>query len=179
MRAQNFANFAGLWMGVEAALRVKRIRALPIGLRVLAGFGCGFAVREAFNLYNSRTYGPLLCAYFKKYSEHARKDLFDIKDEKRGWFYVDTRQYMNYDFEDLGHEYHAHHGPQPEGEEFNQSWLTEMSKYLKGQPNEFKSHPNYINYDFEFEERRVPTASDVRDIFEKPGEEQRTPDSLK
>lgn len=40
-------------------------------------------------------------------------DRFEITDRKREFFNIDTSQYMNYDFHDLGHEYHAHHGPQP------------------------------------------------------------------
>jgi hypothetical protein len=39
--------------------------------------------------------------------------MFSITDRKREFYEIDTSQYMNYNFHDLGHEYHAHHGPQP------------------------------------------------------------------
>ena len=39
--------------------------------------------------------------------------MFSITDRKREFYEIDTSQYMNYNFHDLGHDYHAHHGPQP------------------------------------------------------------------
>lgn len=57
----------------------------------------------AFAYYNSHTYGPLVSAYLRKYAEHAKEDAFDIKDRKREYYEIDTSQYMNYTFEDLGH----------------------------------------------------------------------------
>lgn len=69
--------------------------------------------------YMSNYYGPLISAYFRKYNTFAKKDMFEITDEKREYFYIDTSSYMNYDEHDLGHDFHAHHGPQPDGEEHN------------------------------------------------------------
>lgn len=48
---------------------------------------------------------------------------------------------------------------------FNNSWLEEMSKFLNGEPNSFKQHPNFMNYKFDTYERKVPTAQDVDDLF--------------
>ena len=49
----------------------------------------------------------------RKYQKFAKSDAFEITDRKREYFDIDTSEYMNYDFKDLGHDYHAHHGPQP------------------------------------------------------------------
>ena len=49
----------------------------------------------------------------RKYSKVAKQDIFEITDRKREYFDIDTSSYMKYDFHDLGHDYHAHHGPQP------------------------------------------------------------------
>jgi len=59
------------------------------------------------------TYGPVISAFFRKYNEFAKTDTFEITDRKREFYHIDTSQYMKYDFKDLGHDYHAHHGPQP------------------------------------------------------------------
>ena len=65
---------------------------------------------------------------------------------------------MAYDFNDLGHDYHAHHGPQPDGEIEDSSWLIEVDKFLKGEENKLKEHRNFINYDFEYIDKSYPTV---------------------
>ena len=82
--------------------------------------------------WSSGLYAPTLGAYFRKYQKSVSRDLFDIKDTKKEYFYIDTSQYMNYTNRDLQDEYHCEHGPQPEGESMNSSWLHEVDNFLKG-----------------------------------------------
>ena len=105
--------------------------------------------------------------------------MFDIKDEKREWFNIDTSDYLNYNFDDLHHA-HAHHGPQPDDKVLNNSWLVELDKYLKGEPNKLKEHKNYLNYNFTYSENgKWPTEEDIVSTFSRSGTDQKTPDSLK
>lgn len=104
---------AGLWLGTETVLRAGYFKKMAIGWRCLSLFGTAFLYKTAFQAYNAQTYGPILSAFFRKYSEQAKPDRFSITDRKREYFYIDTTSYMNYDYKDLGHEYHVNHGPQP------------------------------------------------------------------
>lgn len=104
---------AGLWLGMETVLRCQCFKKMAVGWRALSMFGAAWAYKTGFSAYNGMTYGPLMAAFFRKYSEAAKPDPFQINDRKREYFYIDTSNYMNYTPEDLGHEYHTNHGPQP------------------------------------------------------------------
>ena len=149
-------------------------------LRIPAYVFVSCAWGGVLNGYTSANYhGPLICAYLKKYEQFAKEDMFDIKDEKREWFNIDTSDYLNYNFDDLHHA-HAHHGPQPDDMVLNNSWLVEMDKYLKGEPNKLKEHKNYLNYNFTYSDNgKWPTEEDIVNTFTKPGTDQKTPESLK
>lgn len=112
-RNRYLSYFGGLWLGLETVTRVPYFTKMAIGWRVLSLFGTAYLYKTAFQFYNSSSYGPILCAYFRKYADFAKTDKFDITDRKREFYEIDTSQYMSYDFKDMGHEYHAHHGPQP------------------------------------------------------------------
>ena len=86
---------------------------MAIGWRVLSVFGTAFLYQNAFQFYNAKTYGPIVSAFFRKYQDYAHADRFKITDRKREFYEIDTTQYMNYDFKDLGPECHVNHGPQP------------------------------------------------------------------
>lgn len=94
--------------------------------------------------------------------------MFDIKDRKREFYEIDTSQYMRYDFNDLGHEYHAHHGPQPDGEAMDSSWYAELDKFLAGKENHLKEHKNFVNYKHDFIDKSYPTAQMAHDLFHAP-----------
>ena len=164
-RHQGMALFAGLWIAFEAQMRVCQLRKLAIGWRVLATLGLGWAVGKAFSYRNAQYYGPALSAYFRKYSTAAKEDLFEIRDPKREYFQIDDSQYMNYTHDDLGHEAHIHHGPQPDGEAQDATWLVEMDKFLSGQENNLKNHPRFLNYEFEFHDKSYPTEEMAHDLF--------------
>ena len=110
-RNKALAWFGGLWLGAETVLRVPYFAKMAVGWRVVSLFGAAFLYKNIFTAYNSYTYGPVVSAYFRKNLALAKADKFEITDRKREFFEIDTSQYMNYDFHDLGHDYHAHHGP--------------------------------------------------------------------
>ena len=110
-RNRKIALFAGMWLGLETVLRVPCFKKMAVGWRVLSWFGAAYVIKSTFNAYNSCTYGPLASAFMRKYSKFAKADSFDITDRRREFFDIDTSQYMKYNFNDLGHEYHTNHGP--------------------------------------------------------------------
>lgn len=112
-RNRKLAWFGGLWLGFETVLRVPYFKKMAVGYRVVSWFAAAFVYKTAFTAYNSITYGPVVSAFLRKYSQFAQADRFNITDRKREYYEIDTSQYMSYDFKDLGHDYHAHHGPQP------------------------------------------------------------------
>jgi hypothetical protein len=176
------STFAGLWAGAEIVTRVGYFKKMAPGYRLLSFVALGLYAAEEFRYYSAGYYYmPLLCSYFKKYDKFAKEDIFDIKDEKREWFELDTSQYMSYDFKDLDHHHHnANHGPQPEGESLDSSWYIEMNKFLKGEPNKLKEHPKYRDYNFDYSDKyHWPSTELVHQVFHAKEIEQHTPDSLK
>ena len=112
-RNTNLAWFGGIWLGAETVLRVPCFKKMAVGWKLLSLAGTAFLYKNAFGMYNGLTYGPIISAFFRKYSDTTKADRFDITDRKREYYEIDTTQYMNYNFEDLTHDHHAHHGPQP------------------------------------------------------------------
>jgi len=111
------------------------------------------------------TYAPIMGAYLRKYSDHLAKDRFEMIDRKREFYEIDTAQYMSYT--DEGLHSHFSHGPQPDGEAGDATWLTEMDKFLNNKPNALKEHPRYLNYAFEFKDKSFPTVEQAGDLISK------------
>ena len=103
-----------------------------------------------------------------KYSNFAKADKFAITDRKREYFEIDTSDYMSYGYKDLGHDYHVNHGPQPDGEAMDSSWLGELDKFLRGEENKLKEHKNFVNYNYEYIDKSFPTAEKVHDLMHAP-----------
>ena len=110
-RNRQLAWFGGLWLGLETVLRVPYFKKLAFGWRAASLFASAFVYKTAFTAYNATTYGPVITAFLRKHGDQAKTDVFGITDRKREYYEIDTSQYMKYDFKDLGHDYHAHHGP--------------------------------------------------------------------
>ena len=89
-RNNQMAWCAGLYLAFETSLRIPYLKSVALGWRVLSVFGIGFAYKLGFSYYNSHTYGPIAAAYLRKHFKLARGDMFEIKDEKREYFYIDT-----------------------------------------------------------------------------------------
>ena len=158
----------GLWLGFETVTRVAKLQQLAFGWKVLAMIGGAFLYKNAFQYFNGQTYGPVLSAYFRKYASEAKADRFAINDRKREYFEIDTSEYMSYGHKDLGHDVHVNHGPQPDGEAMDSSWLGELDKFLRGEENKLKEHKNFVNYDYDFMDKSFPTSEKVHDLMHAP-----------
>jgi len=105
--------FAGLWIGFEVVTRDAYFRKMALGWRGLSCFGIAGVAKGLLMSYSSGLYAPTLGAYFRKYQTAVQRDMFEIKDDKKQYFYIDTSEYMNYSNATIGDENHCHHGPQP------------------------------------------------------------------
>ena len=47
------------------------------------------------------------------------------------------------------------------------SWLVEVDKFLKNEPNHLKSHEKFYDYPFEFKDKSFPTAEMAADLMHK------------
>jgi hypothetical protein len=65
-------------------------------------------------------------------------------------------------------EYHAHHGPQPDDEAMDSSWLAELDKFLSGQENNLKEHKMYVDYNFQYKDKSYPTSDMAHDLMTIP-----------
>lgn len=167
-RNRYLAWFGGLWFGAEVVARVNCFKNMAVGWRILSLFGTAYAAKTAIQMYTGIQYGPLFSAYFRKYAKQAKTDLFAIDDRKREYYEIDTNQYMNYTYKDLGHDYHTNHGPQPDGEALDNTWLVEVDKFLRGEENKLKEHKNFVNYKFEYMDKGYPTIEAVHAVFAAP-----------
>jgi hypothetical protein len=158
----------GIWLGVETISRVGYFKNMAFGWKLLSLFGTAFAFNQVFQYANGQTYGPLLSAYFRKYSKVAQNNRFAITDRKREYFDIDTSEYMAYGYKDLGHDYHVNHGPQPDGEAMDSSWLSELDKFLRGEENHLKDHKNFVNYQYEYLDKSFPTSEKVHEVMHAP-----------
>lgn len=156
-RNKGLAWLFGGYVGVEVVLKCKCFKNMAIGWKALSLLGTAWTVKTAIQFYNGMYYGPIFSAYFRKYNNAAKVDIFEITDRKREYFYIDTTQYMNYTNEDLGHEYHANQGPQPEGEALDSTWLIELDKFLNGEENKLKEHKYFVDYKYDYLDKSYPS----------------------
>ena len=150
VRTNRIAWLVGSYIGYELVYHTPKLKALAPGWRFASMLGLAFVAKSGIMSYYSPYMSPIMGAYLRKYSDEAKKDPFDIKDPKKEYFYIDTSQYMNYTNKSLGDQYHSNHGPQPEGEAMDSSYLVEVDKFLKGEENHLKDHKKFLNYPYEF-----------------------------
>ena len=129
--------------------------------------GLSFVYKSLMMAQSGSFYNPAVGAFLRKYDHAIKRDVTEITDEKKEYFYIDTSQYMNYKNQDLADEFHVHHGPQPEGESLDSSWLTEVDKFLNNEENDLKNHKRFYNWNFEFVDKSFPTAEKVADVMHK------------
>lgn len=103
----------GLYLSFETVNNVGRLAKMAKGWKYLNLFLIAYLYKSVLMKQTGDMYGPVMGAYLRKYSSSVKRDLFEIKDAKKEYFYIDTSEYMNYDNKDLADEYHVHHGPQP------------------------------------------------------------------
>lgn len=164
-RADWLGWFAGAGISMELALKHPYFRKMATGWRFVSFLGMATVFNNIFNAYNARTYGPLMGAYLRKYSDSLTKDTFDMIDRKREYYEIDDSQYMSYT--DEGLHSHFSHGPQPDGEAADATWLTELDAFLNNKPNHLKEHPRYLNYKFDFKDKSFPSAEDAANLIKK------------
>ena len=127
-RASGLAMFAGFALGLETVTRHAYFKKMALGWRVCSFFGVAYGFKCLFNTYNAHYYGPLMGAYLRRYDSVITADRFEMVDRKREYYEIDTSQYMSYTDEDL--HSHVNHGPQPDGEHMDASWLSELDLFL-------------------------------------------------
>jgi len=150
-RCERIFTGLGLYLGWETSRFVPQMKAMAPGWRFLAVLGLGgFVYKNMMCQYWSAQYRPVIGAFLRKYSSEAKNDKFDINDDKKKYFYIDTSEYMNYSNQTLSDDYHCSHGAQPEGEAMDSTYLVEVDKFLRGEENSMKAHPKYKDYPYEF-----------------------------
>ena len=164
-RASGLAMFAGFFLGLETVTRHSYFKGMAIGWKVASFFAVSYGFKSIFNAYNSATYGPVMGAYLRKYQQFAASDPYEIQDRKREFYQIDTSQYMSYTHDDLEHG-HANHGPQPDGEALDASWLTSLDKFLSGKKDHhLQDHKNFLHYPFQFKDKSFPTADMAKELI--------------
>ena len=84
---------------------------MAYGWRGLSCLGLTYLTHHFAMANSSKYYEPVIGAYLRKYDSNVTRDMFEIRDEKKAYFYIDTSEYMNYSNATLGDEYHISHGP--------------------------------------------------------------------
>ena len=73
---------------------------------------------------------------------------------------------MAYEEKDVDIHRHANHGPQPDGEAKDASYLTELDAFLDGKENHLKDHPRFLNYNYSFKDKSYPTLDQAKALIE-------------
>jgi len=84
---------------------------MALGWKGVGVLGSAFVFKTLLMSYSGALYAPTIGAYFRKYRDCVKNDMFEIKDAKKEYYYIDTSDYMNYGNKDLHDGYHSHHGP--------------------------------------------------------------------
>ena len=138
------------------------------GWRCCSFFGVALVTKMVVSNYNARTYGPLIGGYLRKYQDVGTTDAWEIRDRKREFYQIDDSQYMAQSEEEACANIHRHanHGPQPEGEALDATYLKELDAFLDGKPNHLKDHARFLNYEYEFKDKSYPTLEQAKDLIE-------------
>ena len=138
--------------------KVPYFRSMAGGWKLLSFIGVAGASKMMLCQYYGRNYGPLIGSYLRKYSNEGAADAWEIRDRKREYYQIDDTQYMDYTEEDLQDVHrHANHGPQPDGEAKDSSYLSELNAFLDNKPNHLKDHLRFQNFNYEFIDKSYPT----------------------
>ena len=113
VRNNRISWFVGAWAGFELVTKDAWLKKLALGWKGLNWFALSFLIKSTLMYASSSMYAPVMGAYFRKYKDSVKQEMFHIHDAKKDNFYIDTTQYMNYTVKDLHDGYHTEHGPQP------------------------------------------------------------------
>ena len=159
--------FAGFFAAASLLTHDAYVRKMAYGWKGLSFLLTAATVKVGISAYSSFTYGPLIGAYLRKYSGAARSDAWELRDRKREFYQIDDSQYMDYSEEQVDVHRHSNHGPQPDGEAKDASYLTELDAFLDGKPNHLKDHEKFLNYNYTFKDKSYPTLEAAKDLIEK------------
>ena len=169
-RVTNLGWFAGFFVGGAVITMDPIVKKWALGWRGFAMIGCAAFTKMMICQYYSRNYGPIIGAFLRKYQDVGATDAWEIRDRKREFYHIDDSQYMAYTEDDLsGIHRHANHGPQPDGEAKDASYLTELDAFLDGKPNHLKDHPRFLNYNFQYKDKSYPTLEQAKALIEGGG----------
>ena len=159
--------FLGGFVGLTAITKVPYFRSMAMGWSCLSLFAVAGATKMVMCQYYGRTYGPLIGSYFRKYRDVGAADAWELRDRKREYYQIDDSQYMAYTEADLENVHrHANHGPQPDGEAKDASYLVELNAFLDNKPNHLKEHARFLNYNYEFVDKSYPSLEQAKDLIE-------------
>ncbi len=48
------------------------------------------------------------------------------------------------------------------------SWFSELDKFLRGEENHLKEHKNYLNYNYQYMDKSYPTVEAAHELFNAP-----------
>ena len=157
----------GLFVGASVITKDTVMRKWAYGWKAAALIGVAGFTKMLVCQYYGRTYGPLIGSYLRKYQDSAATDAWEIRDRKREYYHIDDSQYMAYTEESMGDVHrHSNHGPQPDGEAKDASYLVELDAFLDGKPNHLKDHSRFLNYSFEFKDKSYPSLEQAKDLIE-------------
>jgi hypothetical protein len=172
-RVENLGWGLGFFVGLSFISKDAWARKLAVGWKVLTFFATAGITKAVVCNYYGRTYGPLMGAYLRKYSDVSASDAWEIRDRKREFYQIDDSQYMAYTEDDLENIHrHSNHGPQPDGEAKDASWLREVDAFLDGKESNIKSHPRFLPYNYEWKDKSYPTLEQAKELLEGPPQQQ-------
>ena len=120
----------------------------------------------AISTFYARTYGPLIGSYLRKYQDVGATDAWEIRDRKREFYQIDDSQYMSDDSSNTENIHkHSNHGPQPDGEAKDASYLKELDAFLDNKENHLKDHPRFLNYEYSFKDKSYPTLDQAESLI--------------
>lgn len=157
----------GLFMGASAITQVPQLKRMAYGWKGLALLGVGLATKCAISSYVAKSYGPIIGAYFRKYQDVGAVDAFELRDRKREYYLIDDSQYMSDEAADTENIHkHANHGPQPDGQAKDASYIKELDAFLDGKDNGLKEHTRFLNYEYNFKDKSYPTLDQASSLIE-------------
>lgn len=158
----------GFLVASYAITKAPQLKSMALGWRCCSFLGVALVTKMACSTYNARTYGPLIGGYLRKYQDVGATDAWEIRDRKREYYQIDDSQYMAQSEEEATQNIHRHanHGPQPEGECLDATYLRELDAFLDGKANHLKDHPRFLNYEYEFKDKSYPTLEQAKDLIE-------------
>ena len=165
-RINSIGWFSGMFAGAFVLTHDPIVRKWAYGWRGVTFLATAALVKVAACQFYARTYGPLIGSYFRKYQDKSATDAWEIRDRKREFYQIDDTQYMAYEEKDVDIHRHANHGPQPDGEAKDASYLTELDAFLDGKENHLKDHPRFLNYNYTFKDKSYPTLDQAKALIE-------------